>query len=81
MAAKVATSASGTATLGMAVARALRRKTNTTTTTSTTLRTSVSSTSRTEARMVWLRSMATCDVDGRGDVAGQLRGAAPSPGR
>ena len=35
---KVPTSDSGTATLGMAVARALRRKTNTTAVTSSTLR-------------------------------------------
>ena len=51
--------ASGTATVGMTVARALRRKTNTTSTTRPTLRSKVSCTSRTEARMVPLRSSAS----------------------
>ena len=67
MAAKVATSARGTATLGMAVARALRRKANTTATTSTTAKASVSSTSRTERRMLSPRSMAT-----RTSMAGEM---------
>ena len=53
------TSESGTVTLGMMVARKLRRKTKTTSTTRSTLITSVSSTSATEARMVVLRSSAT----------------------
>ena len=52
-------SESGTATLGTAVARRLRRKANTTSTTRQTLITSVNCTSATEARMVWLRSCET----------------------
>ena len=51
-------SESGTATLGMAVARTLRRKRNTTSTTSPMLMRRVRSTSTTEARMVVLRSSA-----------------------
>ena len=50
---------SGTATLGITVARPLRKKTNTTSTTRMTLRMSVICTSCTEARMVVDRSSAT----------------------
>ncbi len=49
---KVPTSDNGTATLGISVARALRRNTNTTTITRSTPSTNVSSTSWTEAWMV-----------------------------
>ena len=56
---KVPTSDNGTAMLGMAVARALRRKMKTTAVTSRTLRINVLSTSWTEARMVVVRSTAT----------------------
>jgi hypothetical protein len=55
----VPSSESGTATLGMTVARTLRRKTNTTSTTSTTDNISVSCTSRKDARMVVVRSSTT----------------------
>ncbi len=58
---------SGTATLGMMVARALRRKMKTTAVTRRTLRISVRSTSRTEARMVVVRSMAI-----RRSMAGEI---------
>ena len=51
---------SGTAIEGMMVARALRKKTNTTPVTKRTLRINVRSTSWTEARMVVVRSTATC---------------------
>ena len=49
----------GTATLGMAVAHGLRRNRKTTKTTRMTLRMSATSTSWTDARMVWARSRAT----------------------
>src|ERR1035437_8704122 len=52
MTAKVPMSEAGTATVGMSVARQLRRKTNTTRITRMTERMSVLSTSLTEARMV-----------------------------
>ncbi len=55
----VPTSDSGTATLGIAVARTLRRNTNTTAVTSSTLSRRVISTSRTDARMVVVRSIAS----------------------
>ena len=54
---KVPISVSGNATLGMTVAQNLRRKTKITITTSTTASTSVNCTSRTEARMVSVRSV------------------------
>ena len=57
----------GTVTLGMAVARQVRRKTNTTAVTRKTLRMSVISTSSTEARMVPARSTATCVL-----IAGEM---------
>ena len=47
----------GTATLGMMVAERLRRKRNMTMTTRATVRTSVNSTSRTDALMVVVRSV------------------------
>ena len=62
MSANVPTIEMGTAMLGMAVARSERRKTKTTIVTRMTLRTSVFSTSSTEARMVFARSMATWTV-------------------
>src|SRR5580693_3396049 len=55
----VPTSDNGTDTLGMAVAQALRRNTKTTSTTSTTEMIRLTSTSCTEARIVWVRSWAT----------------------
>ena len=54
---KVATSDSGSATPAMMVARMVRRNISTTSTTSPTLSTSVNCTSRTEARMVPVRSV------------------------
>ena len=59
MTAKVPTSETGTATLGMRVARTLRRKTKTTSVTRITEISSVRSTSRSEARMVVVRSSTT----------------------
>ena len=60
MAAKVPISEIGTATAGMSVARQLRRKRNTTRITSATEIISVRSTSRSDARMVLVRSIITC---------------------
>ena len=59
MPANVPISESGTATLGMMVARALRRKRKTTSTTSAIARISVSWMSRNEARMLVVRSRTT----------------------
>ena len=59
MTAKVPIKETGTATLGMSVARPLRRKIKTTKTTRTTEIESVRSTSWTEARIVVVRSIAT----------------------
>ncbi len=59
MAPNVPTSDSGTERLGMMVARALRRKTKITSTTSRTASVSSISTSRTEARIVTVRSVST----------------------
>ena len=59
MAPKVAISDTGTATQGISVARQLRRKKNTTSTTRHTAMTSVRSTSRSEARIVLVRSITT----------------------
>ena len=56
---KVPTSESGTATLGMIVAETLRRKRKMTSTTSPTVSESSNSTSRTDARMVVVRSVKT----------------------
>ena len=56
---KVATSDTGTATLGINVARQLRRNRKTTRTTRQTATTSVRSTSRNDARMVVVRSITT----------------------
>jgi len=56
---KVAISETGTATVGMRVARTLRRNTKTTRVTRTTEITSVRSTSCSEARMVVVRSSTT----------------------
>ena len=56
---KVPTSDTGTATLGISVARQLRRNTNTTMITSAIEIISVRSTSRSEARMVGVRSIIT----------------------
>ena len=57
MMASVPISATGMVTLGMMVAQTLRRNTKITPTTSTIERASVNSTSLTEARMVWVRSL------------------------
>ena len=59
MAPKVPTKESGTTTLGIRVARRLRRNAKTTSTTRNTLMSKVRSTSRTDARMVPARSTAT----------------------
>ena len=59
MAPKVPTSDTGTTTLGISAARALRRNRNTTITTSPTATISVCSTSASEARMVVVRSLET----------------------
>ena len=59
----VPTSETGTATLGMSVARGLRRNRNTTRMTSPMEMASVISTSCTEARMVVLRSMTDAEPD------------------
>src|SRR4029077_14589032 len=56
---KVAISDTGTATLGISVARQLRRKMNTTSTTRQTATISVRSTSRSDARIVVVRSITT----------------------
>ena len=56
MSAQAPSSASGTVTLGMIVAQRFRRKTKITITTSAMVSTRVNSTSRTEARMVVVRS-------------------------
>jgi hypothetical protein len=56
---KVAIRETGTATLGMSVARQLRRKMNTTSTTRQTATISVRSTSRNDARIVVVRSITT----------------------
>ena len=66
---KVPSSDTTVATAGTMVARALRRNRPTTSTTSTTEIISVTSISRSEARMELVRSDATCDVD----VLRQLR--------
>ncbi len=55
----VTVSETGTATLGMSAARPLRRKRNTTSTTSATENASVRPASRSEARMVVVRSIIT----------------------
>ena len=59
MAPNVPTSDTGTATIGTSVARPLRRKTNTTRITSTTAMTSARPVSRSDARIVTVRSIAT----------------------
>ena len=69
---KVAINDTGTATLGIRVARPLRKKRNTTSTTSDTEISSVRSTSRNEARMVVVRSIMTersiaLGIDARSD--------------
>ena len=63
---KVATSETGTATAGMSVARALRRNTNTTRITNAIAISSVRSTSRSDARMVLVRSSTTSRLIARG---------------
>ena len=63
MTANVPTSDSGTAMPGMMVAEALRRNRKMTITTSAVVSISSNSTSSTEARMVVVRSVMTCDVD------------------
>ena len=60
---------SGTVTLGIKVARRLRKNANTTSTTKSTLSSNVSCTSSTEARMVCARSMATCEMRRSGSCA------------
>ena len=67
----------GTATLGMNVARTLRRKRNTTRITSTIEIISVNCTSCSEARMVVVRSMATV----RSIAGGNLTPAAAAASR
>jgi hypothetical protein len=66
---KVPTSESGTAMLGMSVARTLRRKTKMTATTRPMVMTSVRSTSSTEARTVSVRSLTTLTSMPRGSDA------------
>ncbi len=68
MKAKVPTSDSGTAMLGMMVAGMLRRKTNVTNTTSATANSSSFWVSRTEARMLWVRSVNTVTSTAEGKV-------------
>ena len=70
----------GTATLGISVARALRRNRNTTRTTSTTAMASERSVSRSDARIVVVRSIASVSVDGARDRRAQRRAAARSRG-
>ena len=53
---------SGTAILGMIVAAKLRRNRNVTSTTSATAKTNSCCTERTEARMLWVRSVSTTSV-------------------
>ena len=65
---KVPTSDSGTATPGMMVAGTLRRKTKITITTSATASSSSNSTSRTEARMVVVRSVSNCTLTEAGSA-------------
>ncbi len=66
---KVPIKDTGTATLGMKVARALRRNTNMTITTSATEIANSYCTSRTEARMVTVRSVSSCTSTDPGKVA------------
>ena len=63
---KVATSDTGSATPAMMVARMVRRNSSTTSTTRATLSTSVNCTSRTEARMVPVRSCTTVSATSLG---------------
>ena len=65
----VPTSESGTATLGMRVALALRRKTKITSTTRTTASSSSNMTSCTEARIVTVRSVTSCTSTEAGSAA------------
>ena len=69
----VPTSDSGTATLGMIVAGTLRRNTKITITTSATASSSSNCTSRTEARMVTVRSVSRTTSTAAGSEALQLR--------
>ena len=66
---KVPMSESGTATLGMMVARSLRRKTKMTVTTSATARSNSTCTSCTDARMVTVRSVSTATSIAAGSAA------------
>ena len=70
---KVPTSETGTATIGISVARPLRRKTNTTRITSTTAITSARPVSRSEARIVTVRSIATFTSIALGNRRAQQR--------
>src|ERR1700757_1461830 len=70
--AKVPIRDSGTATLGMMVAERLRRKRKITVTTSAMVSISSNSTSRTEARMVFVRSVSTVSLTDAGRVAWSL---------
>ena len=72
MTTKVPISESGTATLGMMVAERLRRKRKITITTSAMVSMSSNSTSRTEARMVLVRSVRTVSFTAAGSVAWSL---------
>ena len=65
---KVPTKESGTATLGIRVAEALRKNTKITITTKATASISSNCTSRTEARMVTVRSFITCTSKDSGKV-------------
>ena len=66
---KVPTSESGTATLGIKVAEALRKNKNITITTRHTASSSSNCTSRTEARIVTVRSVNTCTSSEAGRLA------------
>ena len=68
MAAKVPTSDSGTATLGIMVADRLRKNKNITITTKPTDNSNSNSTSCTEARMVWVRSVRMVTLTAGGSV-------------
>ena len=78
---KVPISDTGTATLGISVARPLRRNRNTTRITSTTEIASVRSTSRSEARIVVVRSIAGVERRSRSGSTRAATAAAPSRDR
>ena len=77
--AKVPSSDTTVATAGMTVARALRKNALTTSTTSTMEMISVSSTSRSDERIDWVESEATCSVTSRGNWACNSGSSARTP--